>query len=107
MIVDDDKDKLKLLNNFFSLVFSSKLSRIVNVTCQTDINLMPRVLFGVDGLRKLLQKMKLSTVSSPEVVPAAILKNCSGILCSYFSRSFQECVSVSGVFDKVFHALPN
>lgn len=37
--------------------------------------------------------MKASTACGQDDVLAAILKNCSGILCFYFSCLFQKCLS--------------
>lgn len=76
-------------------MFGPNPSRTVNVIFQMDNNQIPEVIFGVEGLRKFLQRIEPTTACGHHDIPAAVLKNCSGILCFYFSRLFTECLSKS------------
>lgn len=95
-IINDDPSKVEIFVNYFSSVFQSNFSdasavRTVDFSVQVDK--MPEVAFSATGVERLLQGLKHTKASGPDDIPASFLINCSGTLCLYLCRLFQNSLN--------------
>ena len=109
VIIENNDKCAEILNNYFSSVFTSGQSEIVN-----DLSAFPfvpdieDVFITEEKINEKIQNLNVNKSTGPDGIPALLIKNNSEfftpILTKIFRRSYNECVIPNAL--KTAHVIP-